>query len=97
MNNLKVREIEIPSPIDSLRVGDDFSYKGQYKDSCEECISKIKRFYKEVPFWDGIEKKVKKSYGGGYPVWMELENNKIVLLGFLQYKDKFELSDRFNS
>ena len=97
MNNLEIREIEIPSPIDSLRVGDDFSYKGQYKNGYEEGISKIKRFYKEVPFWGGIEEKVKKNYGGGHPVWMELENSKIVLLGFLQYKDKFELSDRFNS
>lgn len=97
LNNLEIREIEIPSPIDNLKVGDDFSYKGQYKDGYEEGISKIKRFYKEVPFWDGVEKKVKKNYGGGHPVWMELENRKIVLLGFLQYKDKFELSDRFNS
>lgn len=43
MNNLEIREIEIPSPIESLKVGDDFSYKGQYKDGYEEGISKIKR------------------------------------------------------
>jgi hypothetical protein len=52
---LELRKIEIPSPIDTLKIGDDFSYKGQYKDGYEEGISKIKRFYKEVAFWDGVE------------------------------------------
>ena len=94
---LELKKIEIPSPIDTLKVGDDFTYKGQYKDGYEEGISKIKRFYKEVAFWDGVERKVNKNYGGGNPVSMELENGKLVLLGFLQYKDKFELSDYFNS
>ncbi len=60
MKNLEIREIEIVSPIEELKVGDDFLYSGQYKDGYEEGVSKIKRFYKEVPFWDGIEKKVEK-------------------------------------
>lgn len=95
MKHLEIREIEIPSPIENLKVGDDFFYNGQYKDGYEEGISKIKRFYKEVPFWDGVERKVRKNEGGGHPVWMELENLKIVLLGYLEYKDKFRLSDLF--
>ena len=97
MNDLEIKEIEITSPIENLNVGDEFSYKGQYKSGYEEGISKIKRFYKEVPFWDGVERKVRKNEGGEHPVWMELENLKIVLLGYLEYKDKFRLSDRYNS
>lgn len=31
MNNLEIRKIEIPSPIDYLKVGDDFLYKGNIK------------------------------------------------------------------
>jgi hypothetical protein len=95
MKHLEIREIEIPSPIENLKVGDDFFYNGQYKDGYEEGISKIKRFYKEVPFWDGVERKVRKNEGGVHSVWMELENLKIVLLGYLEYKDKFRLSDSF--
>jgi len=85
ISDLEIREIEIPSPIENLKVGDDFFYKGQYKNGYEEGISKIKRFYKEVPFWDGVERKVRKNEGG-HPVWMELENRKIVLLGYIEYK-----------
>ena len=95
MNNLEIKEIEIPSPIETLKVGDDFFYNGEYISGYQEGISKIKRFYKEVPFWDEMERKVRKSEGGGNPVWMELENRKIVLLGYLEYKDKFRLSDLF--
>ena len=97
MNDLEIKEIEITSPIENLKVGDDFLDKGQYITGYEESISKIKRFYKEVPFWDGVERKVRKNEGGGHPVWMELDNHKIVLLGYLEYKDKFRLSDSFNS
>ena len=46
-----------------------------------------------MAFWDGVEEKIDKNYGGGYPVYMQLENNKIVLLGFLQYDNKFKSCD----
>ena len=97
MENLELREIDIPSPVKGLNIGEDFSYKGNYKGNYEEGISKIKRFYKEVPFWNGKESKVKKNEGGSHPIWMELENSKLVLLGFLEYKDKFRLNDSFNN
>jgi hypothetical protein len=81
--NLEIRKIEITSPIQELKIGEYF------------LKTKIKRFYKEVPFWNGIERKMKKNEGG-HPVWMELDNLKIILLGYLKYNDIFLLSDSFN-
>lgn len=96
LERLEIKEIEIDSPIDELKIGDDFKWSGVYHQvGFQEGISKIVRFYKEVPFWDGVEKKVKKNIGGGNPVWMELENKKLILLGFLQYKNRFEAADSF--
>ena len=97
INKLEIKEIEIPSPIEGLNIGEDFFYKGISITGYEEGVSKIKRIYKEVPFWNGKERKVMKNEGGPNGVWMELENNKLILLGFLEYKDKFRLADSFNN
>jgi hypothetical protein len=80
---LEIKEIEIDSPI-NLKIGNNFNYKGHYKNGYEEGFSKIKRFYKEVPFWDGIERKIDK-YDSGFPIWMVLENGKLVLIGYIEY------------
>jgi len=93
INKLEIKKIEITSPIEGLNIGEDFFYKGMYITGYEEGVSKIKRIYKEVPFWNGKERKVKKNGVGGHPIWMELENSKLVLLGFLEYKDKFSLNE----
>ena len=94
MENLELREIDIPSPVKGLNIGEDFSYKGNYKGNYEEGISKIKRFYKDVPFWDGKEQKLDKD--DNYGVWMQLENDKLILLGFIGYKNKFYKSKNFD-
>lgn len=89
-NKIEILEIDIPSPIEGLNIGEDFFYEGQYVNGYEEGVSKITRIYKEVVLWDG-----KEFEGGTDGVWMQLENNKLVLLGFLEYKVNFCLSDNF--
>ncbi len=92
MKKLDIRQIEITSPIESLKIGDDYFYSGEYKDGYEEGISKIKSFYQDVLFYNGVEK----NTDGGNSVWMDLENNKMVLLGFLKY-NKFTPLNKFKN
>ena len=94
--NLEIREIEITSPIFDLKIGDEFNYRGTYKDGYEEGSSKIIRFYKEVPFWDNIESKPTKNGSNDLPAWAELENGKLILLGYFGFKQKFRISETFN-
>ncbi|XAI97327.1 hypothetical protein [Leptolyngbya phage Lbo-JY46] len=96
MKNLEIREIDIPSPIPDLFVGKEFNYRGTYKDGYEEGFSKIKRFYKEVPFWDNVESHPTKNGSNDLSAWAELENGKLILLGFFGFKNKFRISDIFN-
>lgn len=92
----ETKEIEITSPIDKLVIGEEFLYNGRYKNGYEEGISKIKRFYYEQFYLNDIPQLPKKD-GNENSVWMELENGKEFLLGFLDYKNKFTVTDRFNS
>ena len=95
MANLELIEVEVPSPIKGLIIGDNFLFEGIYNTGPAEGLSKIKRFYMDVPAWDGVLQKPKKNHNG-YPVWMELENNKCIYLGHIGYKDKFSISETFN-
>ena len=94
--NLEIRKIDIQSPISDLNIGDDFNYKGHYIDGYEEGFSKIVRFYKEVPFWDNVESKPEKNGSNDFPVWAELENGKLILLGYFGFENKFRISDSLN-
>lgn len=85
-----IEEIEIDSPVSSLKTGNDFSYKGTYINGYEEGTSKIKRFYKEIFSLD----KVKEDQKDDCNYLMELENGKIFLLGFCN-DGEFLLSNRF--
>ena len=72
---IEIRKIEIPSPIKSLKIGDDFNG------------SKIKTIYKEVVYWNDIPNKIpKNNEGGGITVCMQLEDDQILLLGQFIYK-----------
>ena len=92
IEKIELREIEIKSPLENLKIGDNFLYKGNYRNGYEEGISKIKRFYKEVSFWKGVEK----NENSEYAVLMELENKKIILLGFIKNKSNFKLSENYS-
>ena len=90
LQKLEIREIEITSPIQSLKIGDDYLFEGEYINGYEKGVSKIKRFYKETIFYDGVEKDRMCS------IWMELQNGKMNLLGFFQH-NKFSPSNKFKN
>jgi hypothetical protein len=81
--NVEIQKITVESPLKNLKIGDDFNYKGIYIHGYEEGKSKIKGFFKKVPFWDGVERKINENTS--FPILMELENDKIVLIGYIEY------------
>lgn len=90
---IEIREVEIDSPLDSLNIGDKCRYKGQYVRGYEEGSSNIKRFYKDVIFIDGIPEESEDIT----PVWVELDDGKLILLGVFDNKQNFKTSERFNN
>lgn len=92
----EVKEINTESPINYLKIGKDFLYSGNYINGHEEGVSKIKRFYCERFFHNNKPKKLDKNSSPD-PMFMELENSKIILLGFIDYQDNFTTSNSFDS
>ena len=90
MNDIEIREIEAQSPIDGLKIGDDYFYSGTYIHGYSEGTSRIARFYKEAIFVDGA---ISPTDAASY--WMELENGKLILLGMSKRGD-FKLASSFS-
>jgi hypothetical protein len=90
----EIREIDTESPLPEYKVGEDYHYAGEYVHGYEEGTSKIVRFYKDVTFWNGKEEPLKKDNSNFHGIWMQLENGKRILLGFLTYS-KFKVADSF--
>jgi hypothetical protein len=90
MKKLELKEITIESPLSELKIGDEYHFKGtDFKLGYQEGFSKIKSFYKIVPFWDDEPSAPKKDGSNNFPVFMILENEKEILLGFMEYGEKF--------
>lgn len=87
----ELKQISIDSPIPELKIGDIFNYKGRYKDGYDEGFSKIKGFYIEEFYING-----EKSNSNRNSCFMELENGKLILLGFM-VDGSFEVRDNYNS
>lgn len=84
----KLIEVEIESPIEKFKIGDDYEFSGLYVNGFQSGKSKIKRFYKDAFVNDdGVI-----STLGVESVFMELENSKLILLGFFN-KDGFQISE----
>lgn len=92
---LEIKEIEIDSPIKGYNIGNEYSYSGQYKNGHEKGISKIKRIYKEVLYWNGEESELKKDHSNNNSVWLELENGKLILMGFIHHPNVFTIAESF--
>lgn len=81
-------KVPIDSPLSYLNIGDFYEYAGQYKNGYEKGTSKIKRFYYKAFTFNGIIME-KDENSIPNPVYMELENGKIELIGFLDYNNNF--------
>lgn len=90
----EIKEIEMISPIKYLNIGDIFFYSGNYFKGYEEGWSKIKGFYYQRCYLFDIPLYRDKNSSDN-SVMMVLENGKKILLGYLNHKDEFKLSDTF--
>ena len=98
-SNMESKEIDIDSPLETIKIGDEYDFSGQYIDGYEEGTSKIIRIYKESYFYNG--KKTNRTRNSSPDsVFIDLENGKKDLIGFLDYKNRFTLAnskkDKFN-
>ena len=89
----ELREIECESPIDDIQIGTVMPYGGMYITGYESGESPIKRIYCVVSYLDD------KIVLTDTPLYVEaeLENSKILLLGFLrtQFRPEIKIPEKF--
>lgn len=86
---IEFRDIEIDSPISSLKVGEDYAWSGTYLNiGYQEGVNKIEKIVRSAPFEDGVE--IPKMVGYTEDaVWLVLDNKKKFLLGYIDGKNEF--------
>jgi hypothetical protein len=92
---LDTRKIDVDSPVKEFQLGDTIQFFADYGKGLTEIKSKVVRIYKEVPHWNGVPSEVKKHGGSAHSCWAQLEDGKKVLLGYFEYKNKFEIASSF--
>jgi hypothetical protein len=90
MYELVVKEEPIDSPIDKS-IGDPINFSGRFIDGPKSGTSKIVRIYQEMLY------KGEERYINEVPetVWAELENGRLVLLGFMSADGTFKISKNY--
>ena len=90
---LELREIDCESPIDDIQIGTEMTYGGMYINGYESGTSPIKRIYIVQPY---IDDKIELIDAPTH-IEAELENGKILLLGFLRtrFTPEIKIPEKF--